>query len=85
MSGLCGVYGGIVRKLPYGMVCYGIVWYGIEHKHKESLGTYRSVLKQLEASWNRLNAFRACCDLMGAFGRPGRLGSIIPYVCMVCK
>ena len=33
-------------------------------------------MERLESFWNRLNAFRALCDLMGAFGRLGRLGRL---------
>ena len=64
---------------------YVMVLYVSKHKHKENLGTFGTVLEQLEAFWNRLNYFRAFWDRMGAFGRLGRLGIIIPHVCMVCK
>ena len=67
------------------MVWYGMVWYVSKYKRKENLGTFGSVLERLESFWNRLNAFRAFGDLMRAFGRLGRLGTIIPYVGMVCK
>ena len=85
MSGFCGVYGGMVGIVPCGMVWFGMVWYVSEHKHTENVGTFRNVLERLEAFWNRLNGFRAFWDLMEAFRRLGRLGSIIPCVCMVCK
>ena len=67
------------------MVLYAMVWYVSKHKHKENLGTFGSVSKRLEAFWNRLNVFLVFWDLMRAFGRLGRLGSIIPHVCTVCK
>ena len=38
-----------------------------------------SVVEQLEASWNRLNAFQAFWERMGAFSRLGRLASTVPY------
>ena len=55
-------------------IWYVIVCYVSEHKHKENLGTFGTVMEKLEASLNRLNAFRAIWDRMGAFGRVGRLG-----------
>ena len=64
-----------------------MVWYGMyvsKHKHKDNLGTFGSVLERLEAFGKRLNASRALWERMGAFGKPGRLVSIIPYVCLVC-
>ena len=65
-----------------------MLWYGMYVRsisHKENLGTFGSVLDRLEACGKRLNAFRALWERMGAFGRLGRLVSIIPYgmVCMV--
>ena len=64
-----------------------MVWYDMinKHKQKDKLGTLESVLEGLEAFRKRLNVFRALWDRMGAFGKLGRLGSIIPYVCMVCE
>ena len=43
-------------------------------------------MEHFEAFVKRLNAFRALWERMEAFGRLGRLVSIIPYgiVCMVC-
>ena len=63
------------------MVRYGMVWYGMyvgKYKHKESLGTFGSVLEFPEAFGKRLNAFRPRWERMGAVGRLGRLVSIIP-------
>ena len=65
------------------MVWYGMGCYVNRHMHKENLGTFGSVLERHEAFGKRLIAFQALWDLMGAFGRLGRRGSIIPYVCMV--
>ena len=69
------------------MVWYGMVWYVSEHRHKENLGTFGSVVERLEALWKRLDAFRALRERMGAFSRLGRLASITPYgmVWYVCK
>ena len=59
--------------------------YVCKHKQKENLGTFGSVLERLEVFGKRLNAFRAVSERMGAFGRLGKLESILPYgmVCMV--
>ena len=46
-----------------------MVWYVSKHKRKDILGTLGNVLEKLEAFWNRLNAFRAFGDHMGAFDR----------------
>ena len=62
-----------------------MVWYASKHKYKDNLGTFGSILGRLEAFWNSLNAFRVFWVLMRAFCRLGRLGTIIPYVCMVCN
>ena len=62
-----------------------MLWYVSKYKHKFCLGTFGNVMERLEVFWNRLNAFRELWDRIGAFGRLGRLGIIIPYVCVVCK
>ena len=56
------------------------MWYGIyvsKHKHKKILGTLGLFLERLEAFGKSSNAFKAFGERMGAFGRLGRLGSII--------
>ena len=63
----------------HNLVWYGMVWYVSRHKHKESFGTFGSVVERLEALWQRLNAFQAFWERMGAFSKPGRLARIIPY------
>ena len=40
---------------------------------------FGGVLELLEAFGKRFNAFRPCWELMGAFSRLGRLGSMTPY------
>ena len=78
------MYGGIISIIPHGMVWYGTECYVNKHMHKENLGTFASVLERLDSFRKRLNAFQALWDLMGAFGRLGRRGGIIPYVlCIV--
>ena len=84
MSCFGGVHGGMVSIITYGMY---MVWYVMEcyvskHKQKDNLGTSGSVWERFEAFRNRLNAFQTFWVLMRAFVRLGRLGSIIPYVCM---
>ena len=58
MYGFCGLYGGIVNIISYGMVWYGIAWYCIQVRINiflwECLGAFWSDLKR-----KRLNAFRA--------------------------
>ena len=59
-----------------------MIWYGVyvsKHKPKKKLGTFGSVLERFEAFGKRSNAFTVVWERMGAFGRPGRLLSIIPY------
>ena len=59
-----------------------MVWYGMclsKHKHEDNLRTCGSVLERLETFRKRLNAIRARWERIGAFGRLGRLVSIIPY------
>ena len=78
----CGVYGGMVSIIPYGMV-----WHVSKHKHKDNLGKFGSVVERLEALWKRLNALRGFWGRTGAFSKLGCLGRIIPYgmVWYVCK
>ena len=78
MYGFCGVYGGMVSIIWYGMVWYGAI---SKHRQKDNLKTSGSVLERLEAFWRCLNAFRKFWKRMGAFGRL-RLVSLIPYVSM---
>ena len=62
-----------------------MAWYGMhvcKHEQNHNFGTDASALECIEAFGKRLNTFRAFWEHMGAFGRPGRLVSIIPYVCM---
>ena len=66
MYGFCGVYGGMVSIIPYGMV-----WYVSKHKHKDNLGTFGSVVERLEVLWKRLNALKGFVECMGAFSRAG--------------
>ena len=56
-----------------------MVWYVSKHKHKESLGTFGSVVGRLETLWKRLNAFQAFRERVGSFSSLGMLGSIKPY------
>ena len=64
------------------MVCNGM--YVCKQKHKENLGMSGDVMDRLEAFGKRLSAFQALRERMGAFGRIGRLVSIIPYGIYVC-
>ena len=68
----CGVHGGMVSIM---------VWYGTISKHRQkiNLGTFGSVLERLEAFGKRSNAIKALLERIGAFGRLGKLVSIIPY------
>ena len=73
----CGEHARTLSIIPF-----GIVWFVSKHKHKENLGTFGSVVERLETFWKRFNALRAFWEIIGAFSRLGRLGSIFPYSCM---
>ena len=45
----CGVYNGMVSIILYGIM----VWHVSKYKHKESLGTFGSVVERLEGLWKR--------------------------------
>ena len=66
MYGVCGEYGGLVSRIPYGMV-----WYVSKHKHKDNLGTFGSVVERLEVLWTLLNTSPAFWERMGALSRLG--------------
>ena len=65
----------MISIIPYGMSLY-VMLVSISIK---------MIWERLGQFGNSLNAFGAFWDRMGAFGSLGGLGSIIPYVCMVCK